>query len=237
MSGNLNCSFCQKSQDIVRLLIASPADSDKVYICDECVAVCNSLLEEKQLDSRTPSNETSISGKGRRLVISVHGIRTFGAWQEDLSKMLVAEFGDSIVVNSYRYGFFTILAFLIPPLRWLATRRFRYHLMKQAAREHWSRIDLVAHSFGIHLVAWSLIRIPEPRRPSIHTIVLAGSVLKSTSPIMNLVGGSVTRLVNDCGIKDDVLIVNQLFVLFTGMAGGKAMRDFFRAGATFVAIE
>jgi ClpX C4-type zinc finger len=101
MSGNLNCSFCQKSQDIVRLLIASPADSDKVYICDECVAVCNSLLEEKQLDSRTPSNETSISGKGRRLVISVHGIRTFGAWQEDLSKMLVAEFGDSIVVNSF----------------------------------------------------------------------------------------------------------------------------------------
>jgi hypothetical protein len=36
----LRCSFCNKSQDDVRKLIAGPA----VYICDECVEVCNNII-------------------------------------------------------------------------------------------------------------------------------------------------------------------------------------------------
>ena len=42
----LRCSFCHKSQDVVGKLISSPGDYPRVYICDECVAVCNSILEE-----------------------------------------------------------------------------------------------------------------------------------------------------------------------------------------------
>jgi hypothetical protein len=41
------CSFCKKSQDDVALLIASPTEtSPRVYICDECVGVCASIIEE-----------------------------------------------------------------------------------------------------------------------------------------------------------------------------------------------
>jgi hypothetical protein len=39
----LHCSFCGKSQDDVRKLIAGP----KVYICDECVDLCNGILERE----------------------------------------------------------------------------------------------------------------------------------------------------------------------------------------------
>src|SRR5579884_31458 len=42
----LRCSFCHKSQDAVAKLISSPSDYPRAYICDECVAVCNSILEE-----------------------------------------------------------------------------------------------------------------------------------------------------------------------------------------------
>lgn len=42
----LRCSFCQKPQDAVGKLISSPSDHPRAYICDECVAVCNSILEE-----------------------------------------------------------------------------------------------------------------------------------------------------------------------------------------------
>jgi ATP-dependent Clp protease ATP-binding subunit ClpX len=42
----LKCSFCHKAQDSVSKLIASPSDYPRAYICDECVAVCNSILEE-----------------------------------------------------------------------------------------------------------------------------------------------------------------------------------------------
>jgi ATP-dependent Clp protease ATP-binding subunit ClpX len=52
----LRCSFCHKSQDAVAKLISSPSDYPRAYICDECVAVCNSILE----DDRTATPPTSV---------------------------------------------------------------------------------------------------------------------------------------------------------------------------------
>ena len=40
---NLTCSFCGKSQDEVKKLIAGPA----VYICDECIELCNDIIAEE----------------------------------------------------------------------------------------------------------------------------------------------------------------------------------------------
>ncbi|HYX70886.1 MAG TPA: ATP-dependent Clp protease ATP-binding subunit ClpX [Terriglobales bacterium] len=47
----LRCSFCHKSQDAVAKLISSPSDYPRAYICDECVAVCNSILEDDRAES------------------------------------------------------------------------------------------------------------------------------------------------------------------------------------------
>ncbi len=52
----LRCSFCHKSQDAVAKLISSPSDYPRAYICDECVAVCNSILE----DDRTAAPATAV---------------------------------------------------------------------------------------------------------------------------------------------------------------------------------
>ncbi|HUQ92647.1 MAG TPA: ATP-dependent Clp protease ATP-binding subunit ClpX [Bryobacteraceae bacterium] len=46
----LRCSFCHKSQDVVGKLISSPSDYPRAYICDECIAVCNSILEDDRQD-------------------------------------------------------------------------------------------------------------------------------------------------------------------------------------------
>jgi ATP-dependent Clp protease ATP-binding subunit ClpX len=46
----LRCSFCHKSQDVVGKLISSPSDYPRAYICDECIAVCNSILEDDRAD-------------------------------------------------------------------------------------------------------------------------------------------------------------------------------------------
>ena len=40
--GQLKCSFCGKSQEQVRKLIAGPG----VYICDRCIALCQEILDE-----------------------------------------------------------------------------------------------------------------------------------------------------------------------------------------------
>lgn len=41
--GQLQCSFCGKNQDQVRKLVAGPG----VYICDECIELCNEIIEEE----------------------------------------------------------------------------------------------------------------------------------------------------------------------------------------------
>ena len=45
---HLKCSFCGKSQDQVRKLIAGPG----VYICDECIDLCNEILDEELVDGQ-----------------------------------------------------------------------------------------------------------------------------------------------------------------------------------------
>src|SRR2546423_2573300 len=50
---NLRCSFCHKSQDAVAKLLSSPSDYPRAYICDECVAVCNSILEDDRTETHT----------------------------------------------------------------------------------------------------------------------------------------------------------------------------------------
>jgi ATP-dependent Clp protease ATP-binding subunit ClpX len=44
----LKCSFCGKTQDQVRKLIAGPT----VYICDECIELCNDIIEEEWEDEK-----------------------------------------------------------------------------------------------------------------------------------------------------------------------------------------
>lgn len=56
---NLRCSFCNKTQDEVRKLIAGL----NVYICDECVELCNEILKE---DGEGEINEATEAGHGPR---------------------------------------------------------------------------------------------------------------------------------------------------------------------------
>lgn len=51
---HLKCSFCGKSQEQVRKLIAGPG----VYICDECVELCNEILDEELLDANNAANSS-----------------------------------------------------------------------------------------------------------------------------------------------------------------------------------
>ena len=51
-SPKLICSFCGKNQDQVRKLIAGPS----VYICDECVDLCNDIIEG-ECEHETPAGQ------------------------------------------------------------------------------------------------------------------------------------------------------------------------------------
>ncbi len=50
----LHCSFCGKSQHDVRKLIAGPS----VYVCDECVVLCNEIINEENRDSQVAQTQS-----------------------------------------------------------------------------------------------------------------------------------------------------------------------------------
>lgn len=68
---HLKCSFCGKSQEQVRKLIAGPG----VYICDECVELCNEILDEEMMEpagSMSPPMSRSEERSSKRRTSSEH---------------------------------------------------------------------------------------------------------------------------------------------------------------------
>ncbi len=62
----LCCSFCHKAQKGVSKLIASPSDYPKAYICNECIIVCASILEDGR-EQREPI-DSDPQGEGNPLL-------------------------------------------------------------------------------------------------------------------------------------------------------------------------
>jgi len=58
---HLKCSFCGKSQEQVRKLIAGPG----VYICDECVELCNEILDEELYEGQGRAQEPAPASTSR----------------------------------------------------------------------------------------------------------------------------------------------------------------------------
>ena len=59
IGSDVRCSFCNKTQNQVRKLIAGPSG---VYICDECIEICEDILEEEleEDDDFSPSHDINL---------------------------------------------------------------------------------------------------------------------------------------------------------------------------------
>ena len=86
----LKCSFCGKTQDQVKKLIAGP----EVYICDECVELCNEILDEEFFESK--DKESSAEGenieKSEKPIPKPHEIKAY----LDQLQTISSEYDDSV---------------------------------------------------------------------------------------------------------------------------------------------
>jgi len=87
----LKCSFCGKTQDQVKKLIAGP----EVYICDECVELCNEILDEEFLDAKDKDGSGAEGGeleKSEKPIPKPHEIKEYLdqyiVGQDDAKKVL-----------------------------------------------------------------------------------------------------------------------------------------------------
>ena len=69
----LKCSFCGKSQDQVKKLIAGP----EVYICDECVELCNEILDEEFFESKDKENSGNEENVSEKPIPKPHEIKEY----------------------------------------------------------------------------------------------------------------------------------------------------------------
>ena len=86
----LKCSFCGKTQDQVKKLIAGP----EVYICDECVELCNEILDEEFFEAKDKESNGSEQApeKGEKPIPKPHEIKEYLdqyiVGQDDAKKVL-----------------------------------------------------------------------------------------------------------------------------------------------------
>jgi len=64
----LYCSFCRKSSDTMRRLIAGP---NNIFICDECIEVCNAILLDESKKFWSTRLKNLMSGKTKRKIEDV----------------------------------------------------------------------------------------------------------------------------------------------------------------------
>ena len=95
----LKCSFCGKTQDQVKKLIAGP----EVYICDECVELCNEILDEEFFEGKEKENSSKEKGasSGEKAIPKPHEIKAYLdehiVGQDDAKKVLAVA-----VYNHYK---------------------------------------------------------------------------------------------------------------------------------------
>ena len=92
----LKCSFCGKSQDQVKKLIAGP----EVYICDECVELCNEILDEEFFENKEKEG-SEVEEKEEKPIPKPHEIKAYLdqyiIGQDDAKKVLAVA-----VYNHYK---------------------------------------------------------------------------------------------------------------------------------------
>jgi hypothetical protein len=155
-----------------------------------------------------------------QLVITLHGIRTRGAWQKDLD----TELGKAqLVPTALDYGFFRATKMLIPALRRRQVDWFLEQYTHIRAENGNVRPSVVAHSFGTFLVASAMERYQEVE---FDHVIFCGSIVSREFAWSTYVGsGRVRRLLNDCGERDRWVRLAAWVIREAGASGALGFED------------
>ena len=68
----LRCSFCNKHQDAIEMLISS-STVPRSYICDKCISVCNSILSDEPKNPRSPGRSHNLVNRLQQAIKHIFG--------------------------------------------------------------------------------------------------------------------------------------------------------------------
>jgi len=168
-----------------------------------------------QIESLVAKEKKVLVAERDRVLISVHGIRTYGKWQHELGEQ-VKQYSRSFDLIEIKYGFFDLISFSIPWLRKRRVTSSSARLLALLKQFESKELYIVAHSFGT-LIAARAIESLNPAK-KIKGVIFCGSPLKSSFNLDAVIASSEVT-VNECGTRDLVLVLARLCLLGLGDAG------------------
>jgi len=231
---NLLKDICNPAKKYIRprLIVGLTADyTGLVHYREEFAQYASIVLEGRmndhtwlrsllnQVDSLAAAEQKLLQLGRNRTLVTVHGIRTTGKWQQLLTER-VAQYSKSCRTVELKYGFFDVVSFLIPWFRQRAVVRMASQLRKELTQAAGTDVYLIAHSFGTLIASAALTQDVKASliQPELKMVVFAGSPLKHDTNIDHIISSAAVTI-NDCGISDSVLVLARLLVLGLGDAG------------------
>ncbi len=148
------------------------------------------------------------------VVFSLHGIKTRGKWQKDVTPLL-GHAGFTVVPLDF--GNFLALQLLIPGQRERKVDWFRDEYSRQCDRLRCERPAIIAHSLGSYLVAQALEKFPEMR---LERVILCGSIIRRDYSWKKIAErGQILSVLNQFGGQDLWARVVEWVVSDAGQSG------------------
>ncbi|MGR3972762.1 hypothetical protein [Shewanella sp. 1180_01] len=185
------------------------------------------------------SNTSKARVSGGDVILSVHGIRTLGHWQEKLEKS-VCNHQYNFVFKKYKYNYFSAFQLLFPKYRKVVIKKLASEIEILSEQYPDSTLTVFAHSFGTYAVVKALENLPVSCDLHISKLFLVSSVMKSNYCFNNLIRRfSIKDIFNECGYNDNVLLLSHYACVDMGMAGrsgfegARVINRFYNGGHDF----
>lgn len=186
-----------------------------------------------QINSYVESERKRVAINRNKLLITVHGIRTYGSWQKIISSK-IDDYSNEYVHHHFNYGYFDLLSFCIPFLRDKKKRQISNKINRCLSRYPNHEVDIIAHSFGTCIAKDSI----EKHEGIFKNIIFCGSPLPANSDV-NIIVSKSNQFVNECGIYDFILLLSKVSLPGLGDAGrigfnhesGKSFSNRFHIGS------
>lgn len=158
-------------------------------------------------------------------IVTVHGINTYGNWQETMISRY--EYSSNYTISHLPFKAIGIdfLTFALPFKRKKIVNRLVHDLKFWLEENKAKRIVCFSHSFGTYLLIKALEQIDPELLEPLTTIVLSGSVLKEDYDFQPLLSSTNSIIINDIAKSDVPLLLSKSIVWGTGMAGRVGFRS------------
>lgn len=195
--------------------------------CPHCTTDFRTLDHSEPV-VRTVYQHTGPLSRDLQWAVVIHGMNTFGPWQEEFSWRLALKLRYSAPVLIYKYGRYRV-GVLFRFAHRAAMRRLGHRiadsisLAKAANRQR--PPDVILHSFATLLFA-KLLDEPAYRHLRFGRIILAGSIVRPDYAwCRHIDAGRVEAVLNHCGSKDGIVDLAAFTIPDTGPSGRVGMAD------------